>query len=439
MPGIQRAPKKEIFGWAMFDFANSAYTTVIVTVVFSVIFPKFIVGDEKTGNLLWSISISVANLIVAMSAPVLGAIMDFGARKKQFLFASYIFTVVTTMALYFAGPGDVAIAMIAVIASFVGFALGEAFVASFLPGLAPPEEFGKISGYAWGLGYFGGLISTAIVMFGLGPQTIENFDNLRLVGPITGLFFLVSAIPTFMWLKERGTPRDLPPGETVFSITIGRLAKTFREIQDFRDLAMLLISFFFGYAGLSIVISFAFIYGDQVVKWDAGVQVLMFIITQITAAGGAILFGVIQDRLGAKKTFILTLLLWILAVVLISGTNTISAAINSMLGVNWEAQYFFLFVGSLAGLGLGATQSACRAMVGLFSPESKSAEFFGFWGLTNRIATIFGLMSLGLLQSIFNLEIAILICAVLFFASAVIALSIDEGRGRASATRHEGE
>lgn len=423
----------------MFDFANSSYTTVIVTVVFSVIFPKLIVGDEKTGNLLWSVALSAANFLVAFLAPVCGAIMDYRARKKQFLFASYILTVVTTCALFLAGPGDIVIAMLFVILSNVGFALGESFVASFLPYLGPPEDIGKISGFGWGLGYFGGLISTAIVMFGLGPQTIENFGNMRLIGPITGIFFLLAAIPTFLWVKERGEPRKLPPGETILSISFGRLGRTFREIGDFRDLANLLLSFFFGYAGLSIVISFAFIYGDQVVKWDASVQTLMFVITQITAAGGAILFGYIQDRLGAKKTFLLTLILWVVAVVLISGTNDVTAWLNAALGTNMQAQYFFLFVGSLAGLGLGATQSACRAMVGIFSPESKSSEFFGFWGLTNRVATIFGLLTLGFLQSIFDLKLAILICAIFFIIAVFIALLIDEERGMLAVANHEGE
>ncbi len=434
-----RAPKKEIIGWAMFDFANSSYTTVIVTVVFSVIFPKLIVGNETQGNLLWSVALSISNFCVAFTAPVLGAMADFSARRKRFLFGSYILTVIGTAALFFVGPGDIILAMSLVVLSGIGFALGESFVASFLPDLAPPEELGKISGYGWGIGYFGGLISTAIVMFGLGAQTLENFGNMRLVGPITGGFFLVAAIPTFLWLKEHGTAKAMPAGENYFTISLGRLRRTFSEIKDFRDLAMLFLSFLFGYAGLSIVISFAFIYGDQIVKWDASVQVLMFVITQFTAAAGALLFGFIQDRLGAKKTFAVTLVIWVFAVVLIYGTNGITAFLNATFGIQWQAQYFFLLVGSVAGLGLGSTQSTCRAMVGLFAPESKAAEFFGFWGLTNRFATIIGLLSLGFLQTFLGLQLAILVCAVFFVTALFISLFINEERGRKAAVQHEGE
>ncbi len=312
MSDIPRASRKELFGWAMFDFANSSYTTVIITVVFCIIFPRLIVGDApefRLGNLLWSSALSISYLIVLLTAPVLGAMMDYTGSKKKFLFGSCLLTVLATAALYFVQPGYVLLGMLLIILSNVGFSYSEAFVSSFLPGLGPSKDLGKISGYAWGLGYFGGLISTAIVMFGLGAgvYTLANFANLRLVGPATGLFFLIAAIPTFLWVRERSLPRALPPGENYFTVGFKRLQKTFRDVRDYRDLLVLLASFFFAYAGLSIVISFAFIYGDQVVQWSGLTQMLMFVITQFTAAAGAFLFGVLQDRWKAKPTFILTL------------------------------------------------------------------------------------------------------------------------------------
>ena len=157
---IKRASRKELFGWAMFDFANSSYTTVIITVVFCIIFPKIIVGDGpeyRLGNLLWSTSLSISYLIVLLSAPLLGAIMDYTGSKKKFLFGSYLLTVIATAALFFVSPGDIILGMLLIILSNIGFSYSESFVSSFLPGLGPPEDLGKISGYAWGLGYFGGL------------------------------------------------------------------------------------------------------------------------------------------------------------------------------------------------------------------------------------------------------------------------------------------
>lgn len=444
MADIKRASKRELFGWAMFDFANSSYTTVIITVVFCIIFPKIIVGDGpeyRLGNLLWSTSLSISYLVVLLTAPLFGAIMDYTGLKKKFLFGSYILTVIATAALYFVGPGDIILGMLLIILSNVGFSYSESFVSSFLPDLGPPEDLGKISGYAWGLGYFGGLISVAVVIFGLsaGVYTMENFQNLRLVGPVTGLFFLIAAIPTFLWVKERTAPRPLSKNENYITIGLKRLKKTFLDIRDYKDLIILLASFFFAYAGLSIVIAFAFIYGDQIIKWSSSTQILMFVITQFTAAGGAFLFGIIQDKWKAKPAFILTLVLWIVSVSLIYEVIEVTAFVNSVTGFALQEAHVFLVVGFIAGLGLGSTQSACRAMVGLFSPDTKAGEFFGLWSFTGRLSAIVGLMGLGLLQTLFGLQKAILVCLVFFLMSLVIVLFVNEERGKMIAREHAGE
>jgi len=444
MTTIKRASKKELFGWAMFDFANSSYTTVIITVVFCIIFPNIIVGDGpqyRLGNLLWSTSLSISYLIVLLTAPLFGAIMDYTGSKKKFLFGSYLLTVFATAALYFVEPGAIILGMLLIILSNVGFSFSESFVSSFLPDLGPPEDLGKISGYAWGLGYFGGLLSTALVIFGLNGSvyTLDNFPNLRLVGPVTGLFFLLAAIPTFLWVKEHNLPRPLPENENYFTMGWKRLKKTFGDIREYRDLIILLASFFFAYAGLSIVISFAFIYGDQVVKWSGTTQILMFVITQFTAAGGALLFGFIQDKWKAKQTLLLTLAIWLINVSLIYGVSPVTTFLNNIVGTSWKQEYIFLVIGSIAGLGLGSTQSACRAMVGLFSPDTKSGEFFGLWGFAGRLSSIVGLMGLGLFQTIFGLHKAILVCSVFFLLSIVILTFVNEERGKMVARKHAGE
>jgi UMF1 family MFS transporter len=155
----------------MFDFANSSYTTVIITVVFCVIFPRLIVADGpefRLGNLLWSVALSLSYLLVLLTAPVFGAIMDYTGAKKKFLFASCLLTVIATAALYFVTPGAVLLGMLFIILSNVGFSYSESFVSSFLPGLGPPDDLGKISGWAWGGGYYGGLFATASGRCGVG-------------------------------------------------------------------------------------------------------------------------------------------------------------------------------------------------------------------------------------------------------------------------------
>lgn len=437
-----RAPTREIFGWAMFDFANSSYTTVIITVLFSVIFPKIIVGDApeyRQGNLLWSVALSISYGIVVITAPLLGAVMDYRAAKKRFLFASYLLTVGATAALWFATPGRVGLAMTLLIASNYGFAVGESFAASFLPDLGPKQDLGRISGYAWGIGYVGGLISTALVVFSVGEQVAANIERLRFIGPMTAVFFFVAAIPTFVFLRERGQPRELPAGETLAHVGVTRLRRTIGELKDFRDLVWFLSGLFFATAGLSIVISFAFIYGDQVIHWKPKTQLLMFVLTNLSAAFGAVLFGAIQDRWGNLRTYRLTLLVWIVAVVCIYQTPAIARFMQGVTGNPWSSEDVYLFVGTLAGLCLGATQSAGRTIVAVFAPESKSGEIFGFWGVTGKLASIFGLLSLGILQNALGLESAILVCALFFLASLLLSLRVDEPRGTAAAKVHEGE
>jgi UMF1 family MFS transporter len=432
----RRAPAREIFGWAMFDFANSSYTTVIVTVVFSVIFPRLIVGDGpeyRQGNLLWSVALSVSYGLVVLTAPVLGAIIDFRAAKKRFLFGSYLLTVAATALLYFVSPGQVLLGVALVVISNYGFAVGESFTSSFLPDLGPTDELGKISGYAWGLGYVGGIACTAIVLGVIGEQTLENFERVRLVGPVTAIFFLVAAIPTFMFLRERGTPKTLPPGESLLGMGSRRLLATGRALGGFRDLLVFFVSFFFAMAGLSIVIAFAFIYGDQVIRWSPTSQMLMFVITNLTASVGAVGFGFLQKRWGNLRTFNLTLAIWVAAIIGIWGTPGITAWLNGAFGTAWPAEQVFLFMGAMAGLCLGATQSASRTIVAVFSPESKSAEFFGFWGLFGKLASIFGLLSLGVLQVRLGLRSAILLCSLFFLAALVLTFFVREPRGRAAA------
>jgi len=433
MPTNARAPAKEIFGWAMFDFANSSYTTVIITVVYATVFPKLIVGDERLGNLLWSATLSASYALVVLTAPLFGAIMDFSAAKKRFLLASWLLTIVATALLGLAGPGDIALAMALLLVSNFGFASGESFSSSFLPDLGPPEALGRISGMAWGLGYFGGLVSTAAVLFGLGPATAENLDGVALIGPVTAVFFFLGALPTFAFLKERGAAQALPAGASYVSVGVARIRQSVRDVRAFRDLLVFLGSLFFSQAGLSIVIAFAFIYGDQVIRWAPNTMMLMFVITQLTAAVGAFLFGFIQDRIGARNAYAATMVLWIVAPTLIYATPQLTVAINNAFGTTFAAEHVFLAVGSLAGTGLGAAQSSGRALVGLFAPPSKAGEIFGLWGVMGKLAAIFGLLGLGALQSFLGLQTAILFCAVLFAAGLVVVLRVNEARGRETA------
>ena len=432
-PPSERAPRKEIFGWAMFDFANQAYTLLIMTVIYPVLFTTVIVGDAdgdfRLGNLLWSVALSLSYIAVVLTGPVFGAIMDFSALKKRFLFWSYLATVFTTSLLYFVDPGMIILAIALLVLSNFAYAIGENFIAAFLPSLGPPRDLGKISGFGWAMGYVGGLASAVFVLLVLGEPTAENYENMRWIGPYTGVFFLLTGIPTFLWVKEPGAPQPLPSGQTYLSMGFRRMGETLSAIRRYKDLSLFLVSVFFSMAGVYIVISFAFIYGDQVVKWDESVRVLMFVVVQITAMFGALLFGYFQDRIGAKLTYNLSLGLWFLGVMGIFGVEWLTDTLNAWLGKEWEMQYVFVWIGIIAGTSMGSSQSASRALVGLFSPVERSAEFFGFWGLSNKIAAVFGIIGIGLLQAQVGLQRSLLFCAALFLVAIVLTVFVNQARG----------
>lgn len=429
------ASRREIFGWAMFDFANQAYTLLIITVVFGELFTTVIVGDRGDGfrlaNFLWSLALAVSYLMVVVTAPLCGAIMDYRAEKKRFLFFSYLATVATTAMLYFVSPGYVVLGLVLIVLSNYAYSMGESFIAAFLPELGPPEKLGKISGFGWSLGYIGGLFAAGFTLVVLGEATVENYERIRWVGPFAAGFFLITAIPTFLWLKERGTPK--PSGVAYWDIAQQRVRSTLHELRYFKDLSVFLVSLLFSMAGVYIIIAFAFIYGAQVIGWDESVRNIMFIIVQITAAAGALGFGWLQDRLGAKHTYQITLGLWVIAIIAIWATPEITAWANVRFGWQWQAQHVFLAVGCLAGLSLGSSQSASRALVGVFSPLEKSAEFFGFWGLANKLAGVLGIVMLGVLQTMVGLQASILLCAGLFVIAMLICANVNERRGRDAA------
>ena len=410
----------------MFDFANQAYTLLIITVIFGDLFTRVIVADApdfRLGNLLWSLALAASYLLVLIAAPVAGAIMDATRSRKRFLLASWLLTVVATAALYWVEPGLILLGMVLIVISNFGYAIGESFIASFLPDLGPPERLGWISGLGWALGYVGGLVATGFALVLLGDVSADNFERIRWVGPFAAAFFLLAAIPTFLFLRETG-PRRRVRGGLQLSMGFRRVARSLVTLRDRPGLRDLFVSIFFVMAGIYIVISFTFIYGSQVIGWDESTRVAMFIITQVTAMIGALAFGWLQDRIGAVPVYRFTLVFWVIAVLAIYLTPWVSIQLTAMLGRPVEPQQVFLFVGAIAGLSLGSAQSAGRALVALMVPRQEAGRWFGFWGLAGKAAAIFGLVGIGLLQLWLGLANAILFCLLLFGAALAATVRI---------------
>lgn len=432
------ARRREIFGWCLFDVANSSYTTIIITVAFNVIFVQLIVGpDEGTtnlfsrGNFLWSVIVSLSAFVGAVLSPLMGAMSDVSTKRKAFLGFSAVICSLGTAMLYFVSPGAIFLASFLIIITHSAFALSENFISAFLPHLSTPETIGKISGWGWGLGYLGGLGSIVLCGQLVGFEfTMENFENLRLVGPLAGLFFLLFSIPTFLFVKEPQTPRTSTSLKQSIFAAYGQLLHTFTKLRHYGDLARFLLSFFFFQGGLMIVISFSALYGQQVVGISGALFTLFFVSLQITAALGSIFFGYLQDRIGALRTVNLTLVVWILTIIAIYFLEPI----GKILGVT-NLKILFLIIANFAGLCLGATQASVRAIIGLFSPRNQSGEFYGFWGFSGKLAAVFGVLVFGSVQTILDLRTALLACVSFFIIGLLLNSTVNQKR----AIAHAGE
>jgi UMF1 family MFS transporter len=424
-----RERRKEIFGFMMFDFANSSYTTIIITAVFNAYFVQAVVNQGNRGELLWAVTLSISYFLVMMLGPVLGAAADHNHSKKRFLLGTYLLCVVFTGLLFLVRPGAIVPAMVFVVLSNLGYALGENFVSSFLPDIAGPGEMGRVSGYAWGFGYVGGILSLVVSLLLITriPETpLSGGDPtfaVRLTSLVTAAFFGLAAIPTFLWIRERGRAQraDLKAGGYLRA-AFRRLRATSRMVGEFRELVKFLVSFLLFNAGIQVVIAFAAIFAQKELGFTPGMAVMLIIVVNFTAGAGAFLFGLIEDRIGPKSTVLVTLLIWM-------------ATVSSAFFI--RSRPAFWVVANFAGLAMGASQASARALIGTFSPSSKSAEFFGFWGFSGKFSAILGILSFGVMSYRFTSNrLAILSTLFFFFTGMVFLLMVDEERGKRAAAEY---
>jgi UMF1 family MFS transporter len=421
-PAWPPVARREIVAWAMFDFANSSYTTIIVTVAFAVFFRQ-VVASGPNADAMWGFAVSLANTIVLLLSPLMGAVADESGRKKHFLFTSYIVCVAGTAALALVGPGDVTLGVALFVVSMVAFSFGENFTAAFLPEISTPANVGRISGFGWGLGYFGGLASLILVRPWIGKGfTVENLPNLKSAWLATAAFFLVAGLPTFLILRERAV-RGHHSLVHYAASSFGRLRDTFAEIRRFRELAKFLVVFFVFSCGLTAIIAFVGVFAEHTLHFAADELIGLFLVVQISSAVGAFAFGAVQDRLGARFTLQVALIIWILVCVGVYATHD---------------KGFFWVLALFAGLGIGSLQSASRGMVGMFSPVEKSGEFFGFWGLAGKSAYAVGPFVFGVVSSQTGSQRIAVLFLLSFFVLGFLGLfAVDEKKG-ISAARAEG-
>lgn len=418
-PAVRR---RELWAWMMFDFANSGYTTVVITAVFSAYFVATVAGNADWATFAWTAALSLSYALILLSAPVLGAWADLRAGKRSLLWWTTGLCVLGTAALAWTGPGSVVLALVLIVLTNTAYGTGENVIAAFLPELAREEAMGRLSGYGWAVGYLGGLAILAVCLWWItgaqarGSETVTAVQQSML---FTALAFALAALPTLLLLRERARPQPLPPGGALLATAFSRVRESLLGSAGLTDLRLLLACIVFYQAGVATVIAIAAIFTTQALGFTTAESIQLILVVNITAAAGAFLFGWLQDRVGHKPLLALSLLGWLLAI-----------------GLFWfsESRAVVWAAANVAGLCMGASQSVGRALVGVLCPPSREAEIFGLWGLAVKLASILGPLSYGVVSWISGGDhrTAMLCTALFFIAGLAILASIDIERGRAA-------
>lgn len=412
--------------WCLYDWANSAFTTLVVTFVYGTYFSGAFAGNEGEGTALWSRGIVVSSLLVAVLAPLLGALADQGGRRRKFLTVATLISVAATVLLTFVEPGSVSaplVALVVFVVANVAFETALVFYNSFLPSLAPKDRIGRISGIGWGLGYAGGLVSLVLALFGfvgLGDTepllslNRESGFHVRATNLLVAGWFLLFSLPALILLRD-----DAPGGKKVSVVRAFReLGNTFRHLRHYRDMARFLVARLIYNDGLVTVFAFGGIYAAGTFGMTQGEVIVFAIALNVAAGTGAIVFGLLDDRLGGKTTILVSLA---------------ALAVASVIAVLAPTRTWFWVAGILIGVFAGPAQSASRSLMGRFVPENRESEFFGFFALSGKATAFLGPLLLGVLSEAWGQRAGVSITVLFFLVGAAILFGVNETRGVAAA------
>jgi len=395
--------KSRIFIWTLFDFGNSSYAVIIVAFVFAVFFKEVVVSGKPVGDFYWSLGINISMVIAAVLNPVCGAIADYTSNKKKFLFFFTYLCIISTALMYFTSQGSILFALILFILSNIGFQAGLTFYDAFIPELTDSDNYNKISGLGYGVGYFGSLLSVSLVF--------PFKDNPNLLFLICAIFFMIFSMPLFLFLKEK---KDVKENLNVSYVRYGfkKVADTLKNVNRYKNLKNFLISFFLYIDAVNTIIFFAGIYASSTLKFETMELAIFFLIVQITAMIGSFFFGFIGGKIGIKRSIYINLIVWTLITLAVFFTND---------------KISFYVIGGFAGTFLGSCQSLSRTLMSILIPKEFKTEFFGFYGLFEKTSTLLGPLTFGLVSWITSSQkFAVLSVGVFFILGMLVLRKVKE-------------
>lgn len=387
-PAIRRGGLRGLLAWCLFDWANSPVPTVVITFVFAAYFARGIVGDEVEGTALWSWGLAASAILVAILAPMVGAIADAAGRRKTWIFGLSALTVVTTALLWFAEPHPewTIYALVLVVLVNLGFELGQVFYNAMLPDLVSEKKVGRISGWAWSCGYFGGLACLIVLLYGLilpnpPPFGLSETDaeDIRAAMPLLSVWYIVFGWPMFVFTSDRAST-GVTKREAVRS-GMRRLVTTLTNLRQHKQIVRFLIARLFYIDGLNTLFGLGGVYAATAFAMDEAEVIKFAIALNVTAGLGAMGFAWIDDLLGSKFTINLS----------VASLAVLGTAILLVHDVTW-----FWILGMMLGIFIGPTQAASRTMMARLSPPELTGEMFGLFALSGRITAFLGPLLVGM-------------------------------------------
>ncbi|NNC63277.1 MAG: MFS transporter [Gammaproteobacteria bacterium] len=426
--GVQPIPgdRRAIWSWALYDFANSPFSTLVVTFVFGTYFTQAIASDPITGTTLWSRAMTITALVVAICSPVLGALADRGGYRKAFVLVFTLICVVATTALYGVLPGQVLAALVLVVIANIAFEFASVFYNAFLSDIAPPERIGRVSGLGWGLGYIGGLLALGVALVTLvQPETPwfgfsrDAGENIRATNLLVAAWFLVFSVPLMIWVKEDRS--QVSKAGQILVDTAKQLTGTFDAIRRYRQIVRFLVARLIFNDGLVTIFAFGGIYAAETFGFSLEEVLIFGIVLNVAAGSGALLMGHLDDWIGGKRTVVFSL---------------IGLIVATLLAVFATTRLWFWVAGIIIGIFVGPNQAASRSLMGRFVPPRFENEFFGFFAFSGKLTAFMGPFLLGVLtQWAGSQRVGVAAVLGFFVVGLALMLTVDEEEGIRAADR----